>query len=152
MKTLTLVAAAFLASAFAHSPSARAAEQEPGEPPEDDCEDEMLASVRPAGEPAPLVQPSTARARNASNAMLTITTRTLLGAATGLMLGGAFCILDWRHRDVVNFAYWTGLGALAGAGLGLIEVLAGGTETQQHRLEEPMPAPVLELPVMRIRR
>jgi hypothetical protein len=139
----------------------------PPDPPESDSEDVALASAdtqKPLADDDVVVVDGedddddervqvVEKEEDGGSFMRTIATSTIFGAITGLMLGGAFYLLDWPNRDAVNFAYWTGIGALAGAGVGLVQAFVGAADDNDLGLREdgtPDPAPTWRVPVLRI--
>ncbi|HXU06868.1 MAG TPA: hypothetical protein VN903_38205 [Polyangia bacterium] len=90
--------------------------------------------VQPVVEPAPVVAPQQRTVINENehhNYVATVAVSAIMGAVLGVLVGGAIYYLDTPRHDPGHVGYWAAGGVLAGAGIGVINVIVDESRAER---------------------
>lgn len=98
-------------------------------------------------------EPVTVRTSEGPTFMGTVARNTFAGAMAGLLVGGAIWLLDTPRHDAQNIGYWTAGGALVGAAVGVVQLLADENPTTRlgDRYARRGPAPAYIVPALSVK-
>jgi hypothetical protein len=98
-------------------------------------------------------EPVVIHSSNGPTFMGTVARNTFAGALAGFLVGGAIWLLDTPRHDAQNVGYWTAGGALVGAALGVVQLLAD--ENPRARLGDRYaaagPSPAFIVPALSLK-